>query len=97
MIGSAVYLALFVLRPLTWRINPYYAARQLEKELPGAKNSVVNWIDLHDHDRLGRLPGLVRSPPADLAHQSVLRRAPARKGAARRQEQRRQLDRPART
>ena len=28
------------------RINPYYAARQIEEAIPGAKNSVVNWLDL---------------------------------------------------
>src|SRR4051794_37523063 len=30
------------------RVNPYYAARQLEKALPDAKGSVVNWLDLPD-------------------------------------------------
>src|SRR5262249_31687169 len=36
----------------TWyrrRVNPYYAARQLEKTLPDAKESVVTWLDLHDY------------------------------------------------
>src|SRR5207248_10516122 len=28
------------------RLNPYYAARQVETVLPGAKNSVINWLDL---------------------------------------------------
>src|SRR5262249_38520028 len=32
--------------PLWMRVNPYYAARSLERTLPEAKNSVVNWLDL---------------------------------------------------
>jgi collagen type III alpha len=45
--GASAYLAIFVAKPLTRRINPYFAARQVERSLPGAKNSVVNWVDLH--------------------------------------------------
>jgi hypothetical protein len=45
--GSAVYLFFTVLRPLRLRVNPYYAARQVEQLLPHAKNSIVNWVDLH--------------------------------------------------
>jgi hypothetical protein len=45
--GGAVYLFLTVVRPLRRRVNPYYAARQVERQLPGAKNSIVNWVDLH--------------------------------------------------
>ncbi len=45
--GAAAYLAVFVVRPLTRRINPHFAARQVEQTVPGAKNSVVNWVDLH--------------------------------------------------
>jgi hypothetical protein len=45
--GALVYLGLLVLRPLFRRINPYYAARRLEETIPEAKNSVVNWLDLH--------------------------------------------------
>jgi len=46
--GSAIFLGLTVVRPLLRRINPYYAARQVEQTLPGAKNSVINWLDLHE-------------------------------------------------
>jgi hypothetical protein len=45
--GSAIYLFFTVIRPLRLRVNPYYAARQVERQLPGAKNSIVNWVDLH--------------------------------------------------
>ncbi len=46
--GAGAYLGLTVVRPLLRRINPYYAARQVEQTLPGAKNSVINWLDLHE-------------------------------------------------
>lgn len=46
--GSAVYLFFAVFRPLWLRVNPYYAARQVEQQLPHAKNSIVNWVDLHE-------------------------------------------------
>ncbi|MGH7223136.1 MAG: hypothetical protein ACRELF_07910, partial [Gemmataceae bacterium] len=45
--GGAVYLFFAVFRPLRLRVNPYYAARQVEQQLPHAKNSIVNWVDLH--------------------------------------------------
>src|SRR5262249_9287827 len=47
---AAVYLGVTVVRPLRHNINPYFAARQVEQTLPGAKNSVVNWLDLHDEE-----------------------------------------------
>src|SRR5436309_3560536 len=46
LLGAAAYLAVTVVLPLSRRVNPYYAARRLEATLPGAKNSVVNWLDL---------------------------------------------------
>src|SRR5688572_16997784 len=33
--ASLAFLVWFVLRPLLQRVNPYYAARQLEQTLPG--------------------------------------------------------------
>jgi collagen type III alpha len=45
--GALVYVGLVVVRPLLRPINPYYAARRLEETIPEAKNSVVNWLDLH--------------------------------------------------
>src|SRR5262245_60233540 len=50
--GTLAYLGWFVIRPLTRRINPYYAARKVEETLDGAKNSVVNWLDLHNDEKL---------------------------------------------
>jgi hypothetical protein len=57
LVGAVAYLAYFVVRPLTLRVNPYFAARAVERTLPGAKNSVVNWIDLHSRP----LPAAVRN------------------------------------
>jgi hypothetical protein len=56
LLGGGVYLAFTVVRPLLRRINPYYAARKVEATLASAKNSVVNWVDLHDRD----LPPAIR-------------------------------------
>jgi hypothetical protein len=55
--GAAFYLFCTVLRPLRLYVNPYYAARQVEQQLPQAKNSIVNWVDLHDQP----LPPAIRS------------------------------------
>jgi hypothetical protein len=42
------YLWWTLLRPSRRSINPYYAARQVEQTIPGAKNSVINYVDLQD-------------------------------------------------
>ena len=45
--GAGAY-AMFVLsRPFRREVNPYFAARQVELAVPGAKNSVISWLDLH--------------------------------------------------
>ena len=54
--AALAYLGLTIVRPLTARINPYFAAKQVEQTLPGAKNSVVNWLDLHAD---ATLPGAI--------------------------------------
>ena len=56
LIAGLAYLTVYVFVPLSRRINPYFAARQLERSLPGAKNSVVNWLDLHGEN----LPSAIR-------------------------------------
>ncbi len=48
LVGAGVHLYRMVYLPLRRRINPYYAARKVEATVPGAKNSVINWVDLHD-------------------------------------------------
>lgn len=44
---SLIYLGRFLVWPLLRPVNPYYAALKVEETLPAAKNSVVNWLDLH--------------------------------------------------
>jgi collagen type III alpha len=46
VLGCLTYLGVTVLVPLCRQINPYFAALQVEHSLPGAKNSVINWLDL---------------------------------------------------
>jgi len=80
--GAAVYLFFAVLRPLCLRVNPYYAARQVEQQLPHAKNSIVNWVDLHEqplppaiHRALGQRAA------KDLAHADLDRAISGRRTA----------------
>jgi collagen type III alpha len=54
--AAVVYLGVAAYRLLARRVNPYYAARQIEQTLPDAKNSVVNWLDL----RATNLPPAIR-------------------------------------
>src|SRR5262249_58079210 len=42
---AVVYLGAIIIWPMVRRLNPYYAARQVEQVLPAAKNSVINWLD----------------------------------------------------
>jgi hypothetical protein len=54
--GVAGYLYLTLYRPGRRQINPIYAARQVEHSIPDAKNSVINYIDLKDDEKV---PGSV--------------------------------------
>jgi collagen type III alpha len=49
LFGLAVIGTRVLQRYLT-SVNPYYAARRLEETIPGAKNSLINWLDLKDAD-----------------------------------------------
>src|SRR5262245_49426314 len=42
------YIWFVLLGPIRRAVNPYYAALQVEQTIPDAKNSLVNWLDLHD-------------------------------------------------
>lgn len=57
LLGYGAFLIVYgwfvLLRPFRRRVNPYYAAVQVEQTVPDAKNSLVNWLDLHDDERLG--------------------------------------------
>jgi hypothetical protein len=67
--GSGVYWFCVVLRPLRLRVNPYYAARQVEQLLPHAKNSIVNWVDLHEQP----LPPAIRGALGQRAAKDLAR------------------------
>lgn len=56
-VAALIYLGVTLVWPLCRRVNPYYAARQVERALPGAKNSLVNWLDLRAH----KLPPAIRA------------------------------------
>jgi hypothetical protein len=63
--AAIAYAALVLSRPFRRTINPFYAARQVERTIPGAKNSVVNWLDLHDDN----LPPAIRQA---LSHKAAV-------------------------
>ncbi len=66
---AAGFLYLAVFRPLQLRVNPYYAARQVEQLLPHAKNSIVNWVDLHEQPLPPAIRGALGKRAAkDLSH-----------------------------
>jgi hypothetical protein len=46
-VGSAALLYWLIVRPLRRAVNPRYVARLLERTIPGARNSLLNWVDLH--------------------------------------------------
>jgi hypothetical protein len=75
LLGAGAYLALTVVRPLFRRINPYFAAAKVEATLPGAKNSVVNWVDLHDQEVHPAIRGAVGQRAARDMRQVNLERA----------------------
>ena len=50
MVGLGVYLWRALVTPLVKAVNPYYAALQVEQTIPESKNSLVNWLDLHDDE-----------------------------------------------
>lgn len=56
-LAAAAYLVRFFVWPLVRPVNPYYAAVQVEHVIPGAKNSIINWLDL----RARKLPPAIRS------------------------------------
>ncbi len=66
---AAVYLGLTLARPLLRRVNPYYTAVRMEGTTPGAKNSVVNWLDLHE----AKLPAAIRNSLGQRAAKDLAR------------------------
>jgi hypothetical protein len=71
-LASGIYLAWAVVRPLLQNVNPYYAAKQIERTLPDAKNSLVNWLDLKGRQLPGAIRGAVTHRAAkDFAHADI--------------------------
>ena len=56
IVSAGAYLVIALVVPLSRRLNPYFAARKMEQLIPGAKNSLVNWLDLKDQ----ALPAAIR-------------------------------------
>lgn len=80
--GALVYLYWAVIRPLRLRVNPYYAARQVEQQLPHAKNSIVNWVDLHEQALPPAIRGALGQRAAkDLSHVDLDRAISGRRAA----------------
>jgi len=47
-VGVFAFFCVQTIRMGFRRVNPYYVAHQLEHHLPESKNSLINWLDLHD-------------------------------------------------
>jgi len=80
LVAAAVYLGVALVWPLCRHVNPYYAAIRVEQTVPGAKNSIINWLDLHDQ----KLPGAIRSAVGaraakDVSHADLDRAISARR------------------
>lgn len=69
LVGGLAFLGVTLGRILFRRINPYYAAKQVEQVLQGAKNSVVNYLDLRDQE----LPAAIRGAVSHRAAKDLAR------------------------
>jgi hypothetical protein len=49
-LAFTTFLVYLAARCYIRRVNPYYVAHQLEAAIPGAKNGLINWLDLHGED-----------------------------------------------
>ena len=43
---AVAFVVWTILRPLSRQVNPYYAARLVERNMAASKNSLINWLDL---------------------------------------------------
>ena len=50
--GAAGYLWYAIYRPSRREINPLFVAHRVERMIPDARNSIVNYVDLHDEERV---------------------------------------------
>jgi hypothetical protein len=51
-LGAFGFISVQTFRCCLRRVSPYFVAHQIEQSVPGAKNSLINWLDLHEQ----RLP-----------------------------------------
>jgi hypothetical protein len=72
---ALAYLGYTVVRPLLQTVNPYFAALRVEQAVPGAKNSVVNWLDLRERLLPPAIRGAVSARAARDVAQADLDRA----------------------
>jgi hypothetical protein len=75
LVLGGIFLALFVVRPLRRRVNPYYAALQVERTLDGARNCVVNWLDMEGQGVSAGVRGFVSQRTAKSLQQADIDRA----------------------
>ena len=52
-----------VLKPILFKVQPLYVAHEIERHLPGCKNSLINWLDLRESN----LPAAVKIAVANRA------------------------------
>lgn len=45
---ALVGFGLLILKPCLMKINPFFTALRLEQNIEGSKNSLINWLDLHN-------------------------------------------------
>src|SRR5206468_12147783 len=64
---ATVYVGFTLVWPLCRRLNPYYAALQVEQTLPEAKNSVISWLDLREQP----LPASIRAAVSNKAARDI--------------------------
>lgn len=49
-VGTLAYAAFAVILPSLRRVNLLFAAREVERADPNTKNSLINWLQLHDRE-----------------------------------------------
>jgi hypothetical protein len=47
-LGAFGFVSMQTVRCCLRRVSPYFVAHQIEQSVPGAKNSLINWLDLHE-------------------------------------------------
>ena len=68
-LAATAYVAFFIVWPLVRSVNPYYAALRVEGTVPGAKNSIINWLDLRSRKLAPAIRNAVSNRAAhDVAH-----------------------------